>query len=772
MEKITIAKDMVTYLTSSQDTIMSLFDADETTPWFPGWESIYPAKVLITLPSTYKIEKLYVKNYTGTRRFNIYAGTTPFNTTILKVFNLTQYLESQEIVVNTTCKYLVLEIPDSKTSSPANLIIYGTKVADEIEAPVTFPANVDGLFGINGFHWVPSRKLTGVTSLRMFQDWKWFETSKDKYTFAPTHDGDGDYDVYYQALKDLNIEPVATVHNNPAWTGLNSEYIPAIGSTTDPKSYIQFAKMFFQYVARYGSTKVNLSLLSVNPAPRWTNDKINTLKTGLNLVKYFEVWNEPDKWWKPGTPANATPAETAAMISACADGHCGTMGNNVGIKTADPNAKVVMGGLTSFNLDYVGKMYDWWKANRPDGKAPIDVFNFHHYANSNNNGNGQSSTTSIGVSPEENDIKGKIKDIKSILHHLSPTNEIWLSEYGYVTSTGSSQRCPAIGTMSQYQVQGAWIVRSILEMAAAGLDKAYLYEVYDQSSSQTELWGKAGIYTSQALDVKKPIANYLETLTPLLKGYKFSEDLSTSTIRKYKFVNGNKEMFAIWMPTSTGATSTHALPTAFYSKVKTIELLDNSNVGKSTIIPSTVTFNIPVTELPIFIEAEKMAPPIPAEEKPAQKIPGIIQAESFTAQSGTNTVAGKIGWVDQGDWLDYIVEVAKAGTYIVNMSLAVAWNSVVEIQDISGKTLVAIPLIGVNSFDNYVNYTAKIDLPAGKQTLRVFARTSGWNFDHMTFEEQDASLKLAAPSTVEIPSGSICNINGVNYIGPKTIIIE
>lgn len=101
---------------------------------------------------------------------------------------------------------------------------------------------------------------------------------------------------------------------------------------TSPASYIEQAQLAFQYIARYGSnTAINPALLSVNTTQRWTGDDVNTIRTGLGLIKYIECDNERDKWWK-GRKAYQTGREYAANLSAFYDGHKNTLGQAVGVK--------------------------------------------------------------------------------------------------------------------------------------------------------------------------------------------------------------------------------------------------------------------------------------------------------------------------------------------------------------------------------------------------------------------------------------------------------
>ena len=73
-----------------------------------------------------------------------------------------------------------------------------------------------------------------------------------------------------------------------------------------------------------------------------------------------------------------SPVEQAALLSACYDGHEGTIGNRkdiVGIRTADPSMPVSMGGLagaTRLALDNVWIMREWFAANRERCRETIE----------------------------------------------------------------------------------------------------------------------------------------------------------------------------------------------------------------------------------------------------------------------------------------------------------------------------------------------------------------------------------------------------------------
>jgi arginine exporter protein ArgO len=130
----------------------------------------------------------------------------------------------------------------------------------------------------------------------------------------------------------------------------------------------------------------------------------------------------PDKWWFT-RGGYFTPDEFATMCSADYDGHNGALGVTKGMKVADPQVKMVMGGLASLNLEYVRCMKLWSDFNRQNG-FPSDVLNFHHYSENGTH----------GISPEADNLKLKLKTIVEYRNTFLPGKEIWLSEFGYDVS--------------------------------------------------------------------------------------------------------------------------------------------------------------------------------------------------------------------------------------------------------------------------------------------------------------------------------------------------
>lgn len=143
----------------------------------------------------------------------------------------------------------------------------------------------------------------------------------------------------------------------------------------------------------------------------------------------------------------------------------------------------------------------------------------------------------------------------------------------------------------------------------------------------------------------------------------------------------------------------------------------------------------------------------------AHAIPGVLQSEDYdtggagvayydatSANSGGSyrtdgvdlEACGEggynIGWTANGEWLEYTVNVAAAGTYQVAVryaSLSATGNIHIE----SGGTNLsgAISLPSTGAWQTYATVNATVTLPAGEQILRVHITAGNINLNHLTF---------------------------------------
>jgi Carbohydrate binding module (family 6)/Fibronectin type III domain len=115
-----------------------------------------------------------------------------------------------------------------------------------------------------------------------------------------------------------------------------------------------------------------------------------------------------------------------------------------------------------------------------------------------------------------------------------------------------------------------------------------------------------------------------------------------------------------------------------------------------------------------------------------------VDLETTTDTSPT-TAAGNgydIGWTTGGQWFNYTVNVATAGTYTVSARVASPYGitDAFHIDNSSGTNLsgsVAVPDTG--GYQTWTTVTASVTLPAGQQTLTVDQDDNGWNFHYLTF---------------------------------------
>ena len=110
-----------------------------------------------------------------------------------------------------------------------------------------------------------------------------------------------------------------------------------------------------------------------------------------------------------------------------------------------------------------------------------------------------------------------------------------------------------------------------------------------------------------------------------------------------------------------------------------------------------------------------------------------------TADTLNTTAAGgayDLGWTTGGQWFNYTVNVATAGTYTVAFRLSSPYGitDALHIANSSGTNLsgaVAVPNTG--GYETWTTVDASVTLPAGQQTLTVDQDSNGWNFHYMAF---------------------------------------
>lgn len=441
---------------------------------------------------------------------------------------------------------------------PIEVVLYG--IAYDIPEEVIVPeettyALMRDLIGVNGFIDDPIDRLAVAGTVREYHNWRWDEPLIENYpnngkAFAPSNAAGGswNFDTYYTYLNEIGVEVFPNIKDSVRIYGDSYNVKPVFPDQdpTDPFSYEPHADHMFQYAARYGFTEVDPSLLKLR--------EDQPVRSGLGLITYFENENEPNKNWF-NRAQYYTPYEYAAMMSADYDGHMRLMGTTVGVKNADPNAKLVMAGLVGNGLDlqYLQAIKFWSDYHRANDEGyevfPVDVINFHHYCRK------YSGNDYVGISPEEDQMREKLQVLVDWKNQHAPGVEVWLSEFGYDTHPESPQRATAIKDFSHEEVQAQWLVRSFLAIAAAGVDRAQIYMLRDVDPNCATQYCTSGLTSTQATGyVQKPSWYYIYTLKNHLGDMRFEEEIVDPDypgVMNYKFASDSGEKaYVLWSPTS------------------------------------------------------------------------------------------------------------------------------------------------------------------------------------------------------------------------------
>jgi len=149
------------------------------------------------------------------------------------------------------------------------------------------------------------------------------------------------------------------------------------------------------------------------------------------------------------------------------------------------------------------------------------------------------------------------------------------------------------------------------------------------------------------------------------------------------------------------------------------------------------------------------------------EVPGRVQAEDFDigqdayydtsgANEGGNyrdttvdisTVDGVtyVGWIDAGEWWEYTVEAAEAGTYEFTARVATGRGGGTFYVDVDGSRELDETSFDGDGWHNWKTVTAgELSLSAGTNVIRIGATEDKWDIDWFEIREPDAETPSAA----------------------------
>lgn len=302
------------------------------------------------------------------------------------------------------------------------------------------------------------------------------------------------------------------------------------------------------------------------------------------------------------------------MASADYDGDQSRLGATIGVKNADPNANLVMGGLSgaygSGNtwINSITKFLDaarTWSATNRAGSFPADVINVHYYSF----GPG---APAPALSPEADDVESKLAAVVAYRDQNLPGKPVWWTEFGYDTYANSPLHAPALGSNSPFIVQGQWLVRELLAALAAGIERATLFELDDTctppATACSTQFATCGLLTSPDSSAPKPAWYFLATFRSRLQTMVYSgqpaSGQSDVKIAQFNDTKSSGGAFVVWAPTSNATVHTgYALaPPAGATSAKAVALVDKQQNGTETALtPAGGSVTLDVTETPAIV---------------------------------------------------------------------------------------------------------------------------------------------------------------------------
>jgi hypothetical protein len=376
------------------------------------------------------------------------------------------------------------------------------------------------------------------------------------------------------------------------------------------ESYRALAEIAFQFAARYGrNTNIDLALIEVDttqPPYETPSGKI----VGLGYIELMEMGNELDKWWK-GEDCNFLGRQFAYYQSAVYDGHKGTMGNNTGIKTADPTMKVTNAGLASFHPDFIWSFVRECEKIRgylPGGEIDIPLdgyYSFHSYPNTEDSQ--YTGLESRGMCIEQSDVPDQLSRFLEVNYRHCGDLKIVSGEVGYDLSVNSPLRAepPAGSNISALIWQGILNLRVSLFYAKHGVYRNFFFNWMDDGAIDGGQFSSCGItdLTGTAPNISlvlRPSAKYSLQVNGLLKDYVWQKEVSSSPLID-EWRNGNDVIYSLYYPTEINQTGIYSYRRWGITQVQKYSLNETGESLTLEIIDAVdSTITLPVSEKPLF----------------------------------------------------------------------------------------------------------------------------------------------------------------------------
>lgn len=141
----------------------------------------------------------------------------------------------------------------------------------------------------------------------------------------------------------------------------------------------------------------------------------------------------------------------------------------------------------------------------------------------------------------------------------------------------------------------------------------------------------------------------------------------------------------------------------------------------------------------------------------------VIQAESWCQMSGVKTEATSdagggqnVGYIDNGDWMTYSVNLPTTGSYKVSYRVAAqAGGGQLQLEKAGGSPVYSnINVPGTGGWQTWQTISHNVVLPAGEQLIALSAITGGFNVNWLKVESADTNPSPTPIATLQAESFS------------------
>jgi hypothetical protein len=195
----------------------------------------------------------------------------------------------------------------------------------------------------------------------------------------------------------------------------------------------------------------------------WADYVGNVAEHYAGQIDYWEIWNEPNYagFWTGDASDYADLLNTAITA----------------IQAANPNAKIVLGGLSGADYDFLSDVLD-----QIDDLDALAVVAIHPYRTSEGSYNYAPEDIATGL----NTLTTDIYNIKAVMNRFGLTDTpIWLTEVGWQTGTDG------VGARTQAE----YLIRLYTQaLAIPDVQKVFWYTLVDTSSDEDISDAQFGLY--------------------------------------------------------------------------------------------------------------------------------------------------------------------------------------------------------------------------------------------------------------------------------------